>query len=44
MFAELTLELLDLHATTLGQTGELFAAVISCCSCSCCMGQGSGDR
>jgi len=43
MFSELTNELLDLRATTLGPSGGLFAAVISCCSCSCCMGQG-GSR
>jgi hypothetical protein len=38
--AELTRELLDLRATTLGSRKGLFAAVIDCCSCSscCCCG------
>jgi len=36
MFDELTNELLDLTATVRGGGRELFAAVISCCSCSCC--------
>jgi len=45
MFAELTKELLDLRATTLGGRGELFAMVQSCCCCCCsCMGQGGGEE
>ncbi|HZO98278.1 MAG TPA: hypothetical protein VFB42_12990 [Gaiellaceae bacterium] len=36
MFSELTRELLDLTAEVKGETRALFAAVIDCCSCSCC--------
>ena len=36
MFDELTSELLDLSGRALGDSRELFAAVIDCCSCCCC--------
>ncbi len=35
MFDELTTQLLDLRAVTLGKPGGLFAMVLDCCSCSC---------
>jgi hypothetical protein len=40
MFEELTSQLLDLRAGTLGRPGGLFAMVLDCCSCccSCCCG------
>ena len=37
MFEELTSQLLDLRADTVGQRGELFAMVLDCCCC-CCYG------
>jgi hypothetical protein len=43
MFEELTQQLLDLRASTLGSAPTAFAMVISCCSCCCCLGQGSGE-
>ena len=36
MFDELTRELLDLSASVKGEAAVRFAAVISCCSCTCC--------
>jgi len=36
MLDGLTSDLLDLTATVRGTGGELFAAVIDCCSCCCC--------
>ena len=36
MFDELTTQLLDLRSTMLGDKRQLYAAVIDCCSCSCC--------
>jgi hypothetical protein len=38
MFEELTSQLLDLRATTLGERRELFALVQDCCCCCCCYG------
>ena len=38
MFEELTSQLLDLRATTLGDGTQLFAMVQDCCSCCCCYG------
>jgi hypothetical protein len=38
MFAEMTDELLDLRAATLGIRGALFAMVVDCCCCCCSIG------
>ena len=38
MFDELTSQLLDLQARTLGERRELFALVQDCCCCCCCYG------
>ena len=38
MFEELTNQLLDLRATTLGDRRELSAMVLDCCCCCCCYG------
>jgi hypothetical protein len=38
MFEELTSQLLDLRATTLGDGRQLFATVQDCCCCCCCYG------
>ena len=38
MFEQLTSQLLDLRADTLGAHQGLFAMVIDCCCCSSCYG------
>jgi hypothetical protein len=44
MTAQLSHLLLDLRASALGPVPAAFAMVVACCSCSCCLGQGSGEE